>query len=102
MDSKEAGQLCEQLFVLVKRGPGVDPEALREALSIVSTLTKAAPSNLHGRLLGLEENFPLWFSARKWDTPGDVGGQRLRQFLYDDITVVQGPWPWPPAADDDS
>ena len=93
MDSTRAKQLCEQLVKLVARGPWKDPAALDEALAILFALKVSGIPHLHGRLTALEEGFMRWFSTRRWHT--DIEGQNLRDFLMQDIAVVQSHWDQP-------
>jgi hypothetical protein len=98
MDSNEADDLCEKLFKLVERGPGKDPNALREALASVRTLKRSAPPYASEKLAGIEEAFMRWFSA-KWrsDLDGDSEGQHLRHILISYITAIRRAWKQPPA-----
>ena len=100
MDSIEALQHCEDLFKLVGRGPGEDPDALRKALAIVRTLKRSATPYASEKLAGIEEAFTRWFSAR-WhsDLDGDVEGQHVRHILLSYIAAVRNSWNPPPARD---
>lgn len=91
MEKAEAIRLCESIRTLIaSSGPGDNPAALREALSLARTLGLHAPPNLRLRLTSLTGGLRRWFGPRKWNQ-GD-GGDRLRSELLQDIGTVEGHW----------
>ena len=92
MDSAEASQLCAKLRELINREPGKDDDALRDALSIVNTLQWASTPFLSSRLTAISQQLRRWFSTRRWREVGDPAGLRTRDWLMEDVTVVQKCW----------
>jgi hypothetical protein len=92
MDEAEARQQCERLRNLLNRGPGKDPSALREALGVVDTLRPAAAPYPRSRLTAVSGQLRLWFSVRKWQEVGDPAGLHMRDWLMQDIEIVEKTW----------
>ena len=97
MDETEARQRCERLRNLVNRGPGKDLDALHDALRIVGTLRRAAAPYPRVRLAAIAEQLRRWFSVRKWQEVSDPAGLHLRDWLMEDITIVEKTWKPPNA-----
>ena len=92
MDETEARQQCKGLRKLINRGPGRDPSALREALRIADTLIQASAPFPRSRLTAVSEQLHRWFSVRKWREISDPDGLHVRDWLMEDITIVEKTW----------
>ena len=92
MKEAEALRQCEKLRNLINRGPGRDPHALSEALSIVDTLRGNAAVYPRSRLAEISGQLCRWFSVRGWHEDGDPAGLRVRNQLMEDITMVEKTW----------
>jgi hypothetical protein len=92
MKDAEALQQCEKLRNLINRGPGKDPHALSEALSIVNSLRGNAAGYPRSRLAEIPDQLSRWFSVREWREDSDPAGLRVRYRLMEDITLVEKTW----------
>ena len=87
MEQAEVEKLCETLMEIVAFGPGENSVALDKVRSIAEKFpTKNA--YVHEKLVAIVEDFTVWLSRRTWNKGGD-SGERIRSFLYADISKLQ-------------
>ena len=95
MDEAEAQEQCERLRNLINRGPGRGLNALHEAIRIVATLRHAAAPFPHARLTVVVKQLRPWFIANTGYDESGTAGLYLRDWLMEDITMVEKTWkPW--------
>lgn len=88
MDEAELEQLSEELYRLIKAGPGADAIALARVEAIASRFEEASGhSYVREKTREVVHDFRLWFSPRKWQRYG-AGGSNLRGMLYADISKL--------------
>ena len=90
MNKEEALKLCDDLWELVGRGPGAEPEALRKVDSIVNSLRwhSQSTSYLQEKAGTVGHDFQIWLSPRKWMKYGAAG--EFRSSLYGSILKLKG------------
>jgi hypothetical protein len=92
MDETEARQQCEKLRNLINRGPGRNPTTLEDALRIADILRQSAAPYPCSRLTEISEQLRCWFSVRRWRQVGDPAGLHARDWLMEEIRIVEMTW----------
>jgi hypothetical protein len=58
----------------------------------VDTLRHAAAPYPRSRLTAISEQLRRWFSVRKWREESDPSGLHVRDWLMQDLTIVEKTW----------
>jgi hypothetical protein len=82
--------LCDELWLLVERGPGENPGALRRAKDVLQALEAASDDEKwRERLRLMSFHFEEWIHDARWRQYGPAG-ERLRTDLYSEIASMRG------------
>ena len=92
MDAKKVQEHCDTLRDLIGVGPGDNPDVLRKALVIVSSLRAAAEWDYPRQIVqDLKTRLLAWFSDRQWR--GDHA--ELRRSLLQHVDQLPQSWDQP-------
>jgi hypothetical protein len=92
MNDERLHVLCDELRVLARLSPGVNPTSALRVRAIAQEIQRSVDSKgtgIRADAIAIMDGFQAWFSRRKWNLSGDEG-RHVRLDIFASILKLEG------------